>query len=142
MCGESLLKNHNTICALFQSSSYQTKNSFSKSAVFYRVNRIERTYISFPKQVLNRQLMKIGNVNITPVPLSICDSHCYADDYELHILISCEACRYSSYLIDLKSQIVVFFFSFINLLVVWVVGVLCLFVWLFFGGFFFWLVGF
>ena len=67
---------------------------------------------------LSRQLMKKGKVNTTPLPLSFCDSHCYADAYELHILISCEAGRYSSYFIDLKSQIVV--------------GVFCLFLFPFF----------
>lgn len=49
--------------------------------------------------------MKKGNVNITPVLLPFCDPQCYADAYELHILTSCEACRYSSYFIDLKSQL-------------------------------------
>lgn len=54
--------------------------------------------------------MNKGIANITPVPRSICDSHSYADAYELHILISCEACRYSSYFIDLKSLLVVVYF--------------------------------
>lgn len=51
--------------------------------------------------------MKKGDININPVPPSFCDSHCYADAYERRILISCDASRYSSYFIDLKSQIVV-----------------------------------
>lgn len=69
--------------------------------------------------------MKKSNVNITAVPLSFCDPQCYTAAYELHILMSCEAYRYSSYFIDLKSQITWGVFDFCFLLLFFWLSFIC-----------------